>query len=168
MGHVPRSLPKNPNADDRSARRFRVLDDSEGKHATLWSYSCWGSWFGSCVHNAREASLPRHRIQLGCEVALYSKLEVKPEDGNQERQSQGHLETSTLDTSILTPKLREHVPERDGERLIFSPEEPAQRNEYFVPRDGIDVDVITADLTLYLGNDVLLRTGSFQVRYTST
>lgn len=105
-------------------------------------------------------------FQLGNEVALYSKLEVKPEDGNQDRQPQGHLETSTLDTSILTPKLREPVPERDGERLDFSPEELAQRNEYFVPGDGIDIDVITADLTLYLGNDVLLRTGSFQVRYT--
>jgi hypothetical protein len=107
-------------------------------------------------------------FQLGSEVALYSQLEVKPEDGNQERQSESHLEASTLDTAILTPKLREHVPERDGEILVFSPEELAQRNEYFVPRDGIDVDVITADLTLYLGNDVLLRTGSFQVRNTST
>lgn len=107
-------------------------------------------------------------FQLGHEVALYSKLEVRPEDGNQEHQSQDHLETSTLGTCILTPKLREYVPERDGERLVFSLEELAQRNEYFVPREGIDVDVITADLTLYLGNDVLLRSGSFQVRYTST
>jgi hypothetical protein len=107
-------------------------------------------------------------FQLGCEVALYSNLKVKPEDGNQERKSEGHLETLTLDTAILTPKLRENDPEIDGERQAFSPEELAQRNEYFVPRDGIDVDVITADLTLYLGNDVLLRTGSFQVRNTRT
>jgi hypothetical protein len=99
-------------------------------------------------------------FQTGNEIALYSLPEVKSEDVNQDRQSQ--LAASSIDTFSLTPKPREDVP------LVSAPEELAKRNEYFVPGDGIDVEVITADLTLYLGNDVLLRTGSFQVCYTST
>ncbi|OAA63344.1 transcription factor [Niveomyces insectorum RCEF 264] len=38
---------------------------------------------------------------------------------------------------------------------------PAPRqNEYFVPRDGIDREVITADICRYLGNDALVRPGT--------
>lgn len=40
----------------------------------------------------------------------------------------------------------------------------AQRqNEYFVPRDGIDREVITADICRYLGNDALVRPGIYTV-----
>lgn len=35
-------------------------------------------------------------------------------------------------------------------------------NEYFVPRDGIDREVIAADITRYLGNDALVRPGTFE------
>jgi hypothetical protein len=35
-------------------------------------------------------------------------------------------------------------------------------NEYFVPRDGIDREVITADICRYLGNDALVRPGSYE------
>ena len=35
-------------------------------------------------------------------------------------------------------------------------------NEYFVPRDGIDREVITADISRYLGNDALVRPGTYQ------
>ncbi|RYP18446.1 hypothetical protein DL767_009833 [Monosporascus sp. MG133] len=41
---------------------------------------------------------------------------------------------------------------------------PAQgrQNEYFVPRDGIDREVITADICRYLGNDALVRPGTYE------
>ena len=35
-------------------------------------------------------------------------------------------------------------------------------NEYFVPRDGIDREVITADICSYLGNDALVRPGNYE------
>ena len=37
----------------------------------------------------------------------------------------------------------------------------ARQNEYFVPRDGIDREVITADICRYLGNDALVRPGTY-------
>jgi hypothetical protein len=37
---------------------------------------------------------------------------------------------------------------------------PPRQNEYFVPRDGIDREVITADICRYLGNDALVRPGT--------
>lgn len=40
----------------------------------------------------------------------------------------------------------------------------ARQNEYFVPRDGIDREVITADICRYLGNDALVRPGTYEVR----
>ncbi|KAI2622088.1 hypothetical protein GGS21DRAFT_541612 [Xylaria nigripes] len=41
------------------------------------------------------------------------------------------------------------------------PQQPRQ-NEYFVPRDGIDREVITADICRYLGNDALVRPGTYE------
>lgn len=38
----------------------------------------------------------------------------------------------------------------------------ALMNEYFLPRDGIDEEVIKADICRYLGNDVLVRLGSYE------
>lgn len=39
----------------------------------------------------------------------------------------------------------------------------SRQNEYFVPRDGIDREVITADICRYLGSDALVRPGHFEV-----
>lgn len=39
----------------------------------------------------------------------------------------------------------------------------ARQNEYFVPRDGIDREVITSDICRYLGNDALVRPGTYEV-----
>lgn len=39
---------------------------------------------------------------------------------------------------------------------------PNRQNEYFVPRDGIDREVITADIARYLGNDALVRPGTYE------
>lgn len=38
-----------------------------------------------------------------------------------------------------------------------------RQNEYFVPRDGIDREVISADITRYLGNNALVRPGHYEV-----
>jgi hypothetical protein len=43
----------------------------------------------------------------------------------------------------------------------------ARTNEYFVPRDGIDREVITADICRYLGNDALVRPGNYEVSQRS-
>lgn len=40
----------------------------------------------------------------------------------------------------------------------------ARTNEYFVPKDGIDREVITADICRYLGNDALVRPGVYESR----
>ncbi|KAI3397317.1 hypothetical protein diail_10974 [Diaporthe ilicicola] len=37
-----------------------------------------------------------------------------------------------------------------------------RQNEYFIPRDGIDREVITADICRYLGNDALVRPGNYE------
>lgn len=47
------------------------------------------------------------------------------------------------------------------------PAEYAPRtNEYFLPKEGIDREVIHADIARYLGNDALIRPGSYEVRVT--
>ncbi|KAI9904396.1 hypothetical protein N3K66_000925 [Trichothecium roseum] len=38
----------------------------------------------------------------------------------------------------------------------------SRQNEYFVPRDGIDREVISADICRYLGNDALVRPGHYE------
>ena len=38
-------------------------------------------------------------------------------------------------------------------------------NEYFVPKDGIDREVITADICRYLGNDAIVRPGNYEVGF---
>lgn len=38
----------------------------------------------------------------------------------------------------------------------------ARTNEYFVPKDGIDREVITSDICRYLGNDALVRPGNYE------
>ncbi|KAK4038687.1 hypothetical protein C8A01DRAFT_17276 [Parachaetomium inaequale] len=42
------------------------------------------------------------------------------------------------------------------------PPASARQNEYFVPRDGIDREVITSDICRYLGNDALVRPGTYE------
>jgi hypothetical protein len=43
------------------------------------------------------------------------------------------------------------------------PPAQARQNDYFVPRDGIDREVITSDICRYLGNDALVRPGTYEV-----
>ncbi|CZR50321.1 uncharacterized protein PAC_00193 [Phialocephala subalpina] len=39
---------------------------------------------------------------------------------------------------------------------------PRKQIDYFVPRAGIDREVITTDITHYLGDDALVRPGNYQ------
>lgn len=48
------------------------------------------------------------------------------------------------------------------------PQQTPRQNEYFVPRDGIDREVITADICRYLGNDALVRPGNYEVLSPAT
>ncbi|EFX04985.1 transcription factor [Grosmannia clavigera kw1407] len=48
-----------------------------------------------------------------------------------------------------------------GNGSAYAPNPASRTNEYFVPRDGIDREVITADICRYLGNDALVRPGNY-------
>lgn len=50
---------------------------------------------------------------------------------------------------------RERPTERSGGRY----------NEYFLPGEGISREVIQADICRYLGNDALVRPGTYEVRH---
>lgn len=39
-------------------------------------------------------------------------------------------------------------------------------NEYFLPGEGISREVIQADICRYLGNDALVRPGTYEVRHS--
>lgn len=62
-------------------------------------------------------------------------------------------------------------PEETSEPTVQSrtPQNPApsppRSNEYFLPRDGIDREVITSDICMYLGNDALVRPGHCEVSF---
>lgn len=53
-----------------------------------------------------------------------------------------------------------HQPRATASAPIVS---TSRQNEYFVPRDGIDREVISADICRYLGNDALVRPGQYEV-----
>ena len=57
--------------------------------------------------------------------------------------------------------------ERDRERASRAQQQQAsaRTNEYFVPKEGIDREVITADICRYLGNDALVRPGNYEVGF---
>jgi len=61
--------------------------------------------------------------------------------------------------------------ERDGKmqpppsRAPAVPQGANRTHEYFVPKDGIDREVITADICRYLGNDALVRPGNYEVGF---
>ncbi|KAG9499282.1 hypothetical protein J7337_010101 [Fusarium musae] len=54
------------------------------------------------------------------------------------------------------------------ETSAVPPNEPrnsgtGRQNEYFVPREGIDREVISAEICRYLGNDALVRPGHYEL-----
>lgn len=56
---------------------------------------------------------------------------------------------------------RERERKEERERRALPP--TSRTHEYFVPKDGIDREVITADICRYLGNDALVRPGDYEV-----
>lgn len=60
---------------------------------------------------------------------------------------------------------RERERDRDRDRRAAA---QVRTNEYFVPKDGIDREVITADICRYLGNDALVRPGKYENPTTRT
>jgi hypothetical protein len=58
--------------------------------------------------------------------------------------------------------------DRERERDRRAQAASARTNEYFVPKDGIDREVITADICRYLGNDALVRPGNYEVGHRGT
>jgi len=62
---------------------------------------------------------------------------------------------------FLIMAARRDAADRDRERASRAPAQP-RTNEYFVPKDGIDREVITADICRYLGNDALVRPGNYE------
>jgi hypothetical protein len=62
--------------------------------------------------------------------------------------------------SIMSGRERERERERPSRA---QQQASARTNEYFVPKDGIDREVITADICRYLGNDALVRPGTYEV-----
>ncbi|KAK4143565.1 uncharacterized protein C8A04DRAFT_12244 [Dichotomopilus funicola] len=51
---------------------------------------------------------------------------------------------------------------RTSQQAPAIPPASARQNDYFVPRDGIDREVITSDICRYLGNDALVRPGTYE------
>jgi hypothetical protein len=58
---------------------------------------------------------------------------------------------------------RDRVRDREDRDRRAQQAAQARTNEYFVPKDGIDREVITADICRYLGNDALVRPGQYEV-----
>lgn len=61
--------------------------------------------------------------------------------------------------NISTGSPQDEERDRDRRSQIVS----VRTNEYWVPRDGIDHDVINADICRYLGNDARVRPGNYEV-----
>jgi hypothetical protein len=73
---------------------------------------------------------------------------------------------STISHRISNMATRERERERERDRRNVAA--TARTNEYFVPKDGIDREVITADICRYLGNDALVRPGKYENPSTRT
>ncbi|KAG0649077.1 hypothetical protein D0Z07_4371, partial [Hyphodiscus hymeniophilus] len=61
---------------------------------------------------------------------------------------------STAPRPSRTPIQDDPYPVAQGART-------SRTNEYFVPREGIDREVVTADICRHLGNDALVRPGTY-------
>jgi hypothetical protein len=87
-------------------------------------------------------------------------------------------DTSKSTSRVIGPEQHESSPDNDNYGPEINPtsdyrsrnlQEQRRRraatqrtNEYFVPQDGIDREIITADICRYLGNDALVRPGTYE------
>jgi hypothetical protein len=60
------------------------------------------------------------------------------------------------------------TPDHDRSSDSRHQQEPRVRtSEYFLSEDGIDLEVIKADLARYLGRDASVRSGTYTVNWTA-
>jgi hypothetical protein len=71
---------------------------------------------------------------------------------------------ASIPSNMATGGLEARIRDRDRHRSAAGMS--SRSNEYFVPRHGIDREVITADICRYLGNDALVRPGTYEVCIT--
>lgn len=94
---------------------------------------------------------------------------VHPSSSNTSRERSARTPADLgLGTLEETQELTSGRGSRRGRNIYPSDDASPQRGairqkEYFVPRDGIDREVISADITLYLGDDALVRPGHYEV-----
>ncbi|KAH8672453.1 hypothetical protein BGZ61DRAFT_537085 [Ilyonectria robusta] len=93
---------------------------------------------------------------------------VHPSSSNTSRERSARTPADLgLGTLEETQELTSGRGSRRGRNIYPSDDASPQRGairqkEYFVPRDGIDREVISADITLYLGDDALVRPGHYE------
>ena len=96
-------------------------------------------------------------------------LNVGPEPQPKFEESKSQTPSSTLENEIAAFKrvissvsrVKERTTDGRRRKQKFFPYN--ELNEYFVSRDGIDREVIIADICHYLGNDALVRLGRYKV-----
>lgn len=70
---------------------------------------------------------------------------------------------SFLSVILLLPNSQVIMSSRDFRERVGRAPASGRTKDYFIPKDGIDREVITADICRYLGNDALVRPGSYEV-----
>lgn len=108
-----------------------------------------------CAEIMRSASqYQRHVGRHQEKLALFALPTVESDD----KDGLGSESDSSAESMVMI----DSQDERDDHTK--QPEEPNRQNEYFLPRQGIDREVISADICRYLGNDALVRPGHYEVR----
>ncbi|RSL66746.1 hypothetical protein CEP54_003555 [Fusarium duplospermum] len=135
---------------------------------TIIAVSDRSSWKKHVYGDLRPYShVGRHQQQL----ALFALPELEPNDESDpsdEEASDAECIAARSDSSKI--HRNEDAPTQDPPPVSTTREIPARpeipnsgrQKEYFVPRDGIDREVISADICLYLGNDALVRPGHYE------
>lgn len=129
---------------------------------------------GVNLNSARQyqSHVGRHQEQL----ALFALPELEtngdsdPEDEGNSDSDSINVESDHSDTNEIQEEPREDQTWSSSLRdFLVDSRDPSihiqkgilsgydKQNKYFVPRDGIDREVITADICRYLGNDALMR-----------
>ncbi|KAF9895259.1 hypothetical protein FE257_000161 [Aspergillus nanangensis] len=104
-----------------------------------------------CQNRLRPAEIEKHLARHLEELALFAlpHYDVEDEDPNDVPDHPNKEESGDSATD-----------DDDRPATVEPPVERMRQNEYFVPGDGINRDVIQADICRYLGNDALVRPGA--------
>ncbi|KAG5797976.1 hypothetical protein H9Q69_002981 [Fusarium xylarioides] len=115
----------------------------------------------------------RHQEQLALFALPTVESDDKDELGSESDSSAGSMvmidsqDERGDDTKQPEEPPTSHSMPRTDEKSAMQPNDlPNSRtdrqNEYFLPREGIDREVIAADICRYLGNDALVRPGHYE------